>query len=69
MNRQMHKLKTIPAPVNSRSLDSRRMELPLKSDNRENIFLHFVKRHSLNNTTVTGRNQPRLLSQWPSDAA
>lgn len=65
----MHKLKIIPIPLFSRSLDSRRMELPSKSNNRENIFLDFVKRHGLDNNTVIGRNQPRLLSQQPSGDA
>lgn len=65
----MHKLKIIPMPVFSKSLDSKRLELPSKSNNREKIFLDFVKRHKLNNITVIGKNQPRLLSQGPSDAA
>lgn len=56
-------------PVFTRSLDSRRMEFPSRTNNRENIFLNFLKRHKLNNVTVIGRNQSKLLSQWPSGAA
>lgn len=69
VSQQMHILKIIPMPVFSRSLDSRRIELPSKSNKRLKLFLDFVKRHKLNNITVIGRNQPSLLTQWPSDAA
>jgi len=54
----MHKLKIIPTSVFSRSLDSRRMQLPSKSNHREKTFLDFVKRHKLNNITLIGITVP-----------